>query len=39
MTAVGRHFRQQSVNEADTIESFVEAAYSFAQGTRLGIKD
>lgn len=39
VTAVGRHFMQQSVNEADTIESFVEAAYMFAQGARPGIKD
>lgn len=34
VTAVGRHFMQQSVDEVDTIERFINAAYSFAQGPR-----
>lgn len=38
-TAVGRHFMQQSVDEADTIESFVNAAYMFAQGHRHSVRD
>lgn len=34
VTAVGRHFMQQSVDETDTIERFINAAYMFAQGSR-----
>ena len=34
VTAVGRHFMQQSVDETETIERFMNAARLFAQGSR-----
>jgi len=34
MTAVGRHFMQQNVDEAETIERFIRAAKLLAQGIR-----
>lgn len=34
VTAVGRHFNQQSVDEAETIMAFIRAAKLLAHGVR-----